>query len=52
MKNGGKNKSIAFIILVSVGIIKITYNRTAMHCMDDSFVNLGNSDFAMTICRF
>ncbi len=24
-----------------LGIIKITYNRTAMHFMDDSFVNLG-----------
>ncbi len=24
-----------------LGIIKITYNRTAMHFMDDRFVNLG-----------
>ncbi len=24
-----------------LGIIKITYNRTATHFMDDSFVNLG-----------
>ncbi len=34
-----------------LGIIKITYNRTETHFMDDSFVNLGggDSDFAMTI---
>ncbi len=25
-----------------LGIIKITYNRTAMHFMDDRFVNLGD----------
>ncbi len=25
-----------------LGIIKITYNRTATHFMDDSFVNLGD----------
>ncbi len=24
-----------------LGIVKITYNRTATHFMDDSFVNLG-----------
>ncbi len=40
----GESKSTLFL-----GIIKITYNRTAMHFMDDRFVNLGNSDFAMTI---
>ncbi len=35
-----------------LGIIKIIYNRTATHFMDDRFLNLGEdgmSDFAMTI---
>ncbi len=31
-----------------LGIIKITYNRTAAHYMDDLFVKLG--DFDLTIC--
>ncbi len=44
----GESKSTLFGTLL-LGIIKITYNRTAMHFMDDRFVNLGNSDFAMTI---
>ncbi len=34
-----------------LGIIKITYNRTATHFMDDSFVNLGEeSSESTTVC--
>ncbi len=33
----GESKST----LLHLGIIKIAYNRTAMHFMDDSFMNLG-----------
>ncbi len=28
-----------------LGIIKIAYNRTAMHFMDDRLVNLGEKEF-------
>ncbi len=27
---------------MNLGIIKITYNKTATHFMDDSFMNLGD----------
>ncbi len=44
---------LAFRKKLHLGIIKITYNRTATHFMDDIFVNLGggNSDFALTVWR-
>ncbi len=32
---------LAFRKQMHLGIIKITYNRTTMHFMDDRFVNLG-----------
>ncbi len=32
---------LAFRNEMHLGIIKITYNSTATHFMDDSFVNLG-----------
>ncbi len=39
----GESKSTLFGLLKvdALEIIKITYNRTATHFMDDSFVNLG-----------
>ncbi len=40
----GKSKSTLFGLqkVMHLGIIKITYNRTITHFMDDSFVNLGD----------
>ncbi len=32
---------LAFRKEMHLGIIKITYKRTATHCMNDRFVNLG-----------
>ncbi len=42
----GESKST----LLHLGIIKIAYNRTAMHFMDDSFVNLGE-EVILTLLR-
>ncbi len=44
----GESKSTLFCLQTHLGIIKITYNRTAMHFMDDRFMNLGD-DVILTL---
>ncbi len=47
MKNGGKNKSVEFIILVSVYIYIYIYSAQCLQCINRQEVSLS---FCLSVC--